>query len=358
MCTRSQTYLCSEENCKICLSRSLLGHQAHENWSDKNETTPRMVIKTMTKIIRNEKYWFYCQKCQHHDLITTERAMTPGWCRYCVYKSNKFCSEDECDFCKDRSFASMSKSIYWSEKNELRANQIGKNVSLKFWFSCPDCLHEVFTTINSVNRYKVWCYYCNKKQKCENSNCETCKKQIFADHPMAKYYSKKNETPIEEVSMWSKTEYYWFDCFDCGHEVYTRCESLVGKNTKVWCKYCSNVLICGKDCTFCLPKTLASHEKMKFYSLRNKDDPKTITLGNTKKKYWFWCDKCFHEFDIHINNMNSGEWCSYCANKRLCECEDCFNKSFASHPRVKNLSKKNGDINPKQIRLFTNKKFF
>jgi hypothetical protein len=44
-------------------------------------------------------------------------------------------------------------------------------------------------------------------------------------------------------------------------------------------------------------------------------------------------------FDIQLNNINIGRWCSYCSNKKLCgKCDLCHNKSFSSLPFLHNIS--------------------
>lgn len=51
--------------------------------------------------------------------------------------------------------------------------------------------------------------------------------------------------------------------------------------------------------------------------------------------------QCGHEFESILSSITSKnpQWCSYCSNppKQLCdkECNKCFSKSFASHPKSK-----------------------
>ena len=72
------------------------------------------------------------------------------------------------------------------------------------------------------------------------------------------------------------------------------------------------------------------------YELNKDCTPRTITISNNKKFYYFDCDNCFHTFSKRINDItNKNTWCSYCGDtmKVLCEdedCEFCFNNSFAS----------------------------
>ena len=86
-------------------------------------------------------------------------------------------------------------------------------------------------------------------------------------------------------------------------------------------------------------RSFASHEKAKYWSDKNGDvKPKDVYKGS-HKKYWFDCDTCGHDFKIALSHTNEGKWCSYCANKKLCDndnCKICFDKSVASHEKSKN----------------------
>jgi len=81
--------------------------------------------------------------------------------------------------------------------------------------------------------------------------------------------------------------------------------------------------------------TFDSHPKSKFWSNRNEKKPNEVAL-NSHKRFWFDCGECEHEFESSLLNINQGNsWCPYCSNppKKLCDCNNCHNKSFASHPK-------------------------
>jgi very-short-patch-repair endonuclease len=62
--------------------------------------------------------------------------------------------------------------------------------------------------------------------------------------------------------------------------------------------------------------------------------PNEVAL-NSHKKFWFDCE-CGHTFESNLLNINKGNnWCGFCSNppKKLCDCNNCHNKSFASHPK-------------------------
>lgn len=112
-------------------------------------------------------------------------------------------------------------------------------------------------------------------------------------------------------------------------------------------KLCEN-----KDCKACFEKSFASIDKSIFWSIKNKLNPRQV-FKNSLKKFIFNCE-CNHEFEIIIANVtNLNNWCSYCCYppQKLCEnnsCKECFNNSFASHPRSKCWSDKN-KLTPRHI---------
>ena len=119
---------------------------------------------------------------------------------------------------------------------------------------------------------------------------------------------------------------------------------------------CKNIKKICKDleCNICFEKSFASHLKSKY--LVDNINPRFI-FKSTGKKYNFKCNKCNHIFKISCDNINKNNWCSYCSNKKLCkdlECNICFEKSFASHPKSKYLV---DNINPRTIFKGTVKKY-
>ena len=102
----------------------------------------------------------------------------------------------------------------------------------------------------------------------------------------------------------------------------------------------------------------ASHPKSKYWSSKNEGKPEDYAL-NSHKKCWFDCDKCGHEFQSSLLNINQGNnWCPYCYNRKVCgNCISCYNKSFASHP--KSLYWHSDNIcKPEEVLKGSEKKFY
>ena len=115
-----------------------------------------------------------------------------------------------------------------------------------------------------------------------------------------------------------------------------------------------------EKCDSCFEKSFASHPKAKYWADDNPITPRQV-LKNAQKKYAFNC-KCGHRFENFLRYINSkNQWCPYCCvpHNQLCHdenCEDCFKKSFASHPKAKYWSKEN-NVTPRQVSKGTPKKY-
>jgi len=236
---------------------------------------------------------------------------------------------------------------------------------------------------------------CKPRQRfmCKN-DCDVCFERSFASHEKSKFWNVELNSKIVLTKLKKKIDCssprnitknnnnkFWFTCPDCKHNFYARLNSVV---KGIWCPYCVNKKLCnGNDCTLCFNKSFASHEKAKFWHPTKNNiikkgifsdwieeiAPRQIFKGSNKKKYWFTCDKCNHDFNIMVNGVTRGHWCSYCSNKQLCnDCEECFNKSFESseqkscwHPTKNNIiNEETGEIikiTPRQVFKNSNNKY-
>ena len=180
----------------------------------------------------------------------------------------------------------------------------------------------------------------------------------FASNPKSRFWSKKNEKKSSECYK-SSDKKHLFDCI-CGHEFECRLSNITHGNK--WCGFCSNPpskLCDNENCETCLEKSFASNPKSEFWSKKNEKQPRDV-FKSTHSQYLFDC-VCSHEFLIRLDSitiMNS--WCGFCSNppQNLCEnekCEECLDKSFASHPKSIFWSSKNGK-NPRDVFKSANSK--
>ena len=259
----------------------------------------------------------------------------------CSASSKKLCGSATCGVCFPRSFASHPRAAEWSAKNAVGAVAVHKSSNKKYWFDCKGCGHELEMTLGNVcsgNR----CAYCNRGKLCGVPSCAFCFQRSMASHPMGAMWSAKNKLAAHEVSRGNDNK-FWFRCTDCEHEYDVVPFSM--KKEK-HCPFCTNQALCeDEDCKTCYEKSCASHEGMREeWSETNEKAPRQVFL-QSNRKVRFDCTKCKHSYDTRLTHYyrNNGA-CAYCANQKLCAseaCQICFNKSFASHPRMTCWSPKN-----------------
>lgn len=88
-----------------------------------------------------------------------------------------------------------------------------------------------------------------------------------------------------------------------------------------------------------------------YWSAENEGMPWEYGLMSNQKVY-FSCD-CGHDFKSIISNVARKTWCPFCGTNKgvLCdddECKQCYNLSFASHPKAIHWSPLNG-ISPRNV---------
>lgn len=319
---------------EIPFERSFASHEKSQYWSSKNNVLPKDVYKGS-----HSKYLFDCP-CGHEFEISLSNILNTNWCPYCSNPPQKLCSNENCKSCFEKSFASHEKSQYWSNKNKLKPREVFKASSVnKYLFNCS-CGHEFEKILNSLSN-KRWCPYCSKPSNklCNKEECQSCFEKSFASHEKAKFWSQKNELKPLQIFLNSHKK-YWFNCL-CGHEF----ESVIYNISKGgWCPYCPNSLqkLCDKDdCNSCFKKSFASHEKSKFWSIKNKLKPREV-FKSSGKKYFFIC-KNNHTFECGLNSISQNIWCPLCKNKTE---EKLFKILKVDYPDVKHQFRTDWCKNP------------
>jgi hypothetical protein len=100
----------------------------------------------------------------------------------------------------EKSFASSDKAKYWSDKNELKPEQVALQSNKKFWFNCS-CGHE-FEKILSTIIKNTWCSYCCIPiiKLCSDNACIQCFNNSFASCEKSKLWSYKNDIQPRNIS--------------------------------------------------------------------------------------------------------------------------------------------------------------
>lgn len=253
------------------------------------------------------------------------------------------------------SFASHEKAQYWDyDKNELTPDKLRKCSEKKGWFNCNKCPHSFEKILYSIIDGS-WCPYCANKKLCDQE-CQICYDKSFASHPKAQCWNyEKNELTPRQVFKTSNIK-YWFKCGKCPHSF----EAIPGKIVffNRWCPYCANQKLCDQKCLICFNKSFASHPKSQYWDYEKNELTPRQVFKSSDKKYWFNCNKCLHCFEASLLHVTQNNWCSYCGNQKLCDqdCQTCFDRSFASHPKAKYWNYEKNDLTPRQCFKSSSKK--
>jgi very-short-patch-repair endonuclease len=314
---------------------------------DKNETTPDKITFRTAK-----KYYFDCNNCNHEFYTSPDKIVGGSGCPYCCVPTQELCDDINCNYCREKSFASHNKSIYWNEiKNgNITARMVLKSSNKKYWFTCP-CGHDFYSVVGGITRGS-FCPYCGTSPKalCDKENCNLCYSNSFASHEKAKYwnYDKNNNnnnnninTNINNIGprnvFKNDNSKYYFNCIICSHTFNISLSNIMGNK---WCSFCSNKQLCDdNNCNWCLANSFKSHTKAIMWSEKNGNISARQIAKCSGKKYWFKCNDCKHHFEARINHIVRDKYeknCPYCSSQILCQdinCNFCKEKSFSSHKK-------------------------
>jgi very-short-patch-repair endonuclease len=349
----NQRCLCDKDNCETCFERSFASHPKAMYWSNENEKKPREVFKQT-----HGKYIFDCNVCQHNFEMMLSNICKGRSCPYCSTPPKQLCTKEDCKHCFEKSFASHPKVAYWSKQNTKQPRDVFKQSNNKYKFKCNDCNHTFETQLSNIVSANQWCPYCCSppKQLCTKDNCMLCFEKSFSSHPKAMHWSEANTKTPREVFKGTPDKYK-FNCDTCNHSFESALSHI--SNSK-WCPYCcvpSKKLCDEANCQHCFDKSFASHPKAIHWSEENTETTREVFKA-TPDKYKFNCDTCNHSFESALSHISNSKWCPYCCvpSKKLCDeanCQHCFDKSFASHPKAIHWSKKNNK-NPRDVFKGTN----
>jgi very-short-patch-repair endonuclease len=208
-------------------------------------------------------------------------------------------------------FDSHPKSLFWSNKNLVKPNQVALNSHKKFWFDCGECGHPFEQDPNHINTWNRWCPYCSNQKLCENNECISCNNKSFASHPKSIYFSNTNELTSRQLFLNSNKKFK-FNCDKCEHKF----DITLNKITSLsrWCPYCSNKKLCeNKQCSMCRNNSFASVERSKY--LNDKSINPRLLFKNSNKIYEFDCNICNNIFPSYLSYVTKGVWCPLCLNK-------------------------------------------
>ena len=186
VCNKNQKKSCGNYNCKICFERSLASYKDITKKGNLKidriiNLKPIDILKGSHKIID-----LLCDFC-NHDFYHKVYSLKNNWCPYC--SSNKMCSNKDCKFCLEKSFASYQGK---TKKGKLKKDcildidprEIFKGAHRNFDFDCDICDHKFNSRIAHITVSGSWCPYCcfPAKKLCSNKDCKFCFNNSMASY--------------------------------------------------------------------------------------------------------------------------------------------------------------------------------
>ena len=159
---------CKNEDCDHCLKNSFAIHPKHKFW---HKTLNGHIKPRDVSISSGKKYWFKCNECNHDFDIRLDDVNHGKWCGYCSKPLKKLCKNEDCDHCKQNSFAIHPKSEFWHKtlNGNVKPRDVSLNSHTKYWFGCNECNHDFDIRLDKVNSGN-WCRYCKNKTELKLKN--------------------------------------------------------------------------------------------------------------------------------------------------------------------------------------------
>lgn len=122
------------QQCDWCLVRCFASHSKAKYW-----VTERNDVDIWTLALNDTRlFWFQCDECPHQFQAKPNMIVSSNqWCSYC--HNMKRCDPaviQDCDFCRERSFGSHPRAIFWSDI----IGNIGLNVMRNLMSSKQDLM--------------------------------------------------------------------------------------------------------------------------------------------------------------------------------------------------------------------------
>jgi DNA-directed RNA polymerase subunit RPC12/RpoP len=244
-----------------------------------------------------KKVWWKCSKGHEWKAIVASRT-AGNKCPYC--NGRKLCKESSLAVVNP----TLAKEWHPTKNGKLTPKDVLPSSPKKVWWKCSNG-HEWQAGIAYRGRGRG-CPYCDGKRVCKDN----CLATLFPD--VAKdWHPTKNGTltPIKVTPHSQKK--VWWQCKK-GHQW----QSSVGYRTKGYgCPYCSGRKVCKDNSLYAMFPQLAKE----WHSSKNRGLTPAKVTTTSKKKVWWKCSTCGHEWKAAIADRCAGQGCKKCLKNQTKE---------------------------------------
>lgn len=153
-CAIGSSIMCIDENCDHCHKRSFASSKTVHFWDQKlNEEKPREILNGSKK-----KYHMKCSICKHNFMSSPGDLNHPKVTYGCPYCGSMIlCSDNNCEACFNKSFASSKFADLWSAENSVNSRSVFKHAQIKRMFYCNLCKKKFSSCPDETNVYGCSC---------------------------------------------------------------------------------------------------------------------------------------------------------------------------------------------------------
>ena len=241
-----------------------------------------------------KKVWWKCKEGHEWQAIIASRT-AGNKCPYC--NGRKLCKES----CLSTVNPALAKEWHPTKNGKLTPSKVLPSSPKKVWWKCKKG-HEWQAGIAYRGRGRG-CPYCDGKCVCKDNSLSALFPIITKDwHP-----TKNGKLTPSKVTPHSQKKVWW-QCKK-GHQW----QSSVGYRTKGYaCPYCAGRKV-SKDNSL---NTLFPKIAKEWHSSKNRKLTPNQVTTKSKKKVWWKCNSCGHEWKAGILDRTNGNSCKKCKKNK------------------------------------------
>ena len=250
----------------------------------------------------HKKAWWKCQTCAHEwQAKVADRALGGYGCPAC---SGRVATTGRNDLATTH--PSLAAEWHPTKNGDLLPTGVSAGSRKKAWWRCPSCTHEWQTTVGNRALKGRGC------PACANKTIVSGRNDLATTHPSlaAEWHSTKNSELLPTGVSAGSGKKAWWQCTACAHEWQTQVASRALNGTG--CPACANkTIVPGRNDLATTHPAIAAE----WHPTKNGELFPTGVSAGSRKKAWWRCPSCTHEWRTTVTNRAlGGSGCPACVS--------------------------------------------
>jgi len=269
----------------------------------------------------NRKVWWICSKCGYEWQAPISHRYRGDGCPECA---RKIISKARTMPKPGQSFGDLNPELItqWHpvDNGDLTPFDVKPRSSRKVWWHCTKCGNDWEDTVNH-RTIGVGCPKCANAKRALQKSIPAPGKSLGDMNPnLAKeWHPNKNSdlTPFNVKTGSSRK--VWWSCPKCGHEWSA---TVSNRTSGRGCPKCKGARISKTKSTPDPGKTLLDMYPdlvKEWHPNKNGDLTPNMVGAGSRRKVWWLCPNCGHEWESRLDHRSKGVGCPICARKKVWE---------------------------------------